>query len=63
MFNHHETELIAGMLRLRAQLLEDLLTDEIQSLPVGDDTWVDTTEQLRTCRSALLKVRYGKVLP
>lgn len=63
MFNQHETDLLAGMLRIRVQVLEDMLADQIQTLPIGDDSWADTTEQLHTCRSALLKVRYGKGMP
>lgn len=56
-----EAELLVQLLRPRTALLHELLEVQIQSLPVGDDSWADTQDALRVAHGALIKVRNAQV--
>lgn len=56
-----EAELLVQLLRPRTALLNELLEVQIQALPAGDDSWVDTQDALRVANGALIKVRNAQV--
>lgn len=57
-----EAQLIEELLRPRAHLLHELLEMQIQALPPGDDSWLDTQTALRVTNGALIKVRNARAL-
>lgn len=51
-----EKALLLELLRPRAQTLAQRLADQVRTLPVGDDSWAETAEELAITRGALSKL-------
>lgn len=56
-----EARLLEALLRPRVHLLHELLEAQVQALPPGDSSWVDTQDALRITSGALVKVRNAQV--
>lgn len=56
-----EAELLVGLLRPRAELLNELLDVQVQACPVGDASWASTADALELATGALIKLHNAQL--